>query len=245
MHMRLLSGCFVGVCALTLVNSSFAGPDWVEDGDAGSSLDSAQPVVLAGGGQVRRIIGTLMGAPGVAGDISPDYEDIYQIYISEPTKLLISTAEEYGGAANFQTSLWLFDAAGFAQLANVYSPQGPFGEGGSAGQILGSTLFNFATDDTGFVVSKPGVYYLAITGVPNHPLASGPTEGQDMFTFDQFDEISGPDGPAANFPFIKWWQGEGETGSYDIIVEGVTGLPAPGALALLGLGELTALRRRR
>jgi len=245
--MRLVIGGVVGALALSVVGSAYAGPDWVEDGDAGSSLESAQVVTVPGGGQVRRIIGSLsgLGGDGISG-LDPDFEDIYMINITDPSKFLVSTAPEYGGNATFQTSLWLFDAEGFGQLGNVYSPQGlGMGGDGASGLVLGSTLFNFATDATKFVVTKPGIYYLAITGVPNHPLASGPTEGQDIFVFDQFDEISGPDGPGASFPFIKWWWGEGETGSYDIIVEGVGSVPAPGAIALLGLGMLGAGRRRR
>lgn len=240
--MRYVFGCGVCAVALMVTNSSFAGPDWVEDGDAGSSIESAQVINNVVGGQVQRIVGQLSGGGTVAG-IDADFEDLYLINITDPSKFMVSTAPQFGGSADFQTSLWLFDFDGFGQLGNVYSPQSPLG--GAAGEILGSTLFNFATDDTGHVITKPGLYYLGITGVPNHPLASGPTEGMDIFQFDQFDEISGPDGPGAAFPFIKWWWGEGETGSYEIIVEGVGEVPAPGAMGLLMLGLARGRGRRR
>ncbi len=246
--MRLTPAVSGSALALTIVSTSFAGPDWVEDGDAGSSLQSAQVVTNVVGGQVRRIVGQLSGNPTVAGG-GGDYEDVYLINIVDPEKFMISTAPEYGGNATFQTSLWLFDYEGFGQLANVYSPQSPVSPPGGdvlgGTPILGSTLLNFATDGTGFVITKPGLYYLAITGVPNHPLASGPTEGQDIFLFDQFDEISGPDGPGAAFPFIKWWWGEGQTGSYSIVLEGVGEVPAPGAFGLLLLAGMRGRGRRR
>jgi len=245
--MHFVTGCFVGVAALTLSSTSFAGPDWVEDGDAGSSQATAQHITGVVGGQVQRIIGQLTGTSATAG--GTDFEDVYLIYITDPENFMVSTSAQHGGFADFQTSMWLFDYDGFGQLGNVYTPQGqlgsPAGEGGGGGAI-GSTLLNTATDSTGWVVSKPGLYYLAITGVPNHPLASGATEGQDIFTFDQFDEISGPDGPAGlEFPWLKWWWGEGETGSYNIVVQGVGEIPAPGALGFLLIGLAGHQRRRR
>lgn len=248
--MRLLFGCGVSALALTIVNTAFAGPDWVEDGDAGSFLQTAQVIDNVVGGQVRRIVGTLAGAPASAGgfgDPMGDFEDMYKIVITDPGTFFISTSPQYGGYADFQTSLWLFDSKGFGLLGNVYSPQDLFGggEGGSAGELLGSTLTNYATDDTGLVIKTPGIYYLAITGVNRHPLASGPTEGMDIFSFAQFDEISGPDGPGANFPFIRTWWGDGQSGSYEIYVEGVGELPAPGALGLLLIGMARGRGRRR
>ena len=244
--MRCTPGFVASALALTVVATSFAGPDWVEDGDAGPAIQTAQPITNVVGGQVQRIIGTLAGAPTPAG-LSPDFEDVYLINIIDPGTFFVSTAPEYGGYSDFQTSLWLFDADGFGLLANVYSPQSPVQPpGGAAGAILGSTLFNFSTDGTNIVITKPGLYYLAISGIPNHPLASGPTEGQDIFWFDQFDEISGPDGPAGQeFPFIKHWWGEGESGSYTIVVEGVGEVPAPGALGMLTLAGVGVGRRRR
>lgn len=243
--MRFVSMMSVSALALSCAATSFAGPNWVEDGDAGSSIESAQPITNVEGGQVQRIFGSLAGHSSASG-IDPDFEDLYLINITDPGNFMVSTASEHGGYADFQTSLWLFDADGFGLLGNVYSPQSPVSPPGDvAGQILGSTLLHFATDNTGIVITEPGLYYLAITGVPNHPLASGPTEGMDIFEFDQFDEISGPDGPGGDFPFIKWWWGEGETGSYEIIVEGVGEVPAPGAIALMLVGFAGARSRRR
>ena len=61
---------------------ALAGPDWVENIDAGSSLLTAQAVV--GIGTPQRISGTL--STGFTGD----FEDIYIIRIDQPTSFSFS-----------------------------------------------------------------------------------------------------------------------------------------------------------
>ena len=60
--MRLMTASFASALALTIVSSALAGPDWVEDGDAGASIQTAQPITNVQGGQVKRIIGQAQAA---------------------------------------------------------------------------------------------------------------------------------------------------------------------------------------
>ena len=64
--------------------------------------------------------------------------------------------------------------------------------------------------------------------------------GDDLFG------VYGAQGQGANAPQIGWTQ-DGDIGSYFLHLDGVEfiPLPAPGALALLGLAGLRSRRRRR
>ena len=212
--------------------SAIAGPDWIEEGDAGNSLQGAQSITGASGTQVQRISGNLSGPAATSGGAFDDFEDVYQIYISDPTILLFSTV---GNSTNFQTSLYLFSSDGFGLLGNVITPDGMF-----TSDTLGSEIQNFATDETGIVITTPGIYYLAVAGHQRHPLSGE----SSIFSFSHPHEVSGPDGPGGGGPFNAWG-GNTNFGSYEIDVQGVSFIPAPSALALLAVGTLGASRRRR
>lgn len=213
-----------------------AGPDWVEDGDAGSQLQTAQPVTnVTEGTLVTRIRGRLEGSVNpLTGIVEADFEDMYQITIVEPSKLVFSTQDT---STNFQTSLWLFDANGNGLLGNVIAPTITAGD---LGTPTGSLILNFSTDDTGILINKPGIYYICISSANRRPQNDfGP-----LFLFSQVDEISGPDNEGGFSPLAGWF-GEGEAGDYELLLQGVGTVPAPGALALLGISAIGLRRRRR
>ena len=217
--------------AAQLVHATVVGPDWVEDGDAGPDLETAQVIDAGKGALLQRITGRLTGT-AVQGE--GDFVDLYQILVSDPTSLQFSTIDT---DTNFQSSLWLFDESGLGLLGNVFAfnPDiaGEFGP-------IGSLLQNFATDETGIVINSPGIYYIAICGIGRVPVSGG----NDMFFFSMSDEVSGPDGEGGG-GMLGGWAGEGATGDYEILVEGVGFVPAPGALSLLAIGVLGAIGRRR
>jgi hypothetical protein len=227
--------------AATVANAQFVlGPEWVEDGDAGSLPGVAQTVT--GQGQVQRITGMLAGAGNLSG--GGDFEDMYRILITDPTKFSIRTDPGSPGMANFDTQLWVFDTTGLGILGN--DDTASF-EGEGFGD---SAIFQFATDSTESGIFEPGEYLICISGAGNRPTSTiigqaGTAPQIFFFNPDNPFEVSGPDGPGGAFP-VSGWAPAGATGSYTIALTGVTFIvPAPGALALLALGALKPRQRRR
>lgn len=212
---------------LSFCGSALAGPDWVEQVDAGSVLSSAQ--LTRGEGSIRTIQGTLTGALlGPGGDL----EDMYIVRIAEPTTFTFSLA-----SANFNSALYLF---------NISQANEAFGLLGAddSGESQGAVLTSIATDGSGAQVTNPGIYALVITFSGNR----AQSRTGDIFTFDGTTEISGPDGPGGTNPHEGWLNQGGFTGGeYIIDVVGVdfAEVPAPGALALAAMAGLGAMRRRR
>jgi MYXO-CTERM domain-containing protein len=212
------------VASCALAAPAVAGPDWVEREDAGSNYTGAQRVV--GVGTPLSISGTL--STGLIGD---DLEDVYLISITSPGTFKFDLRN-----STFDSMIHLFNVTQaeelFGLLANNDSAFSP-------GSYIGGPM---ATDGSGAMVLNPGIYALAISGFNRHPVS----RTGDIFLFTSLTETSGPDGPGGINP-LEGWVGTGETGSYNIIMEGVgyVDVPAPGAAALLGLCGVTALRRRR
>lgn len=236
------------VILLSAVSSASAGPDWDEVGDAGSTPGTAQ--IIGGGGPVKTIRGNLTGAPLAGG---PDFEDMYQIIIDEPTIFCARTVPLNATldccnqpinpllGTNFNTQLWIFKADGRGLLGNDDQPgNAPF-----------SALTNTANDGSGAMIVTPGIYYIAVSGGPaRDPVSS---TGQ-IFNQATLTEISGPDGPGGANPIINWI-GTGVSGHYEIVmcgVKSVPGIPAmsPAGTALLmiviiGAGALVIARKNQ
>lgn len=86
-----------------------------------------------------------------------------------------------------------------------------------------------------------GIFYIAISAFNADPRDSN---GVAIFTFDSFGGTQQrmPD-PAAGA--LATWTTSSSTGDYSINFTGAEYVPAPGAISLLGLGGLIAMRRRR
>lgn len=217
--------------SLALIASpASAGPDWIERGDAGSVLDTAQPVV-GSQGRVRSISGVLSSGAGLFGDPpAPDLEDMYLIRITEPTNFSFVAA-----SAQFNPRLYLFNVTlpgeALGLLANDDTSMGS-----------GASLTGVATDGTGARVSLPGVYAIAICGFSRTPTSAGGS----IFNLVSPTEVSGPDGPGGLLPHTGW-AGMGEVGAYQIDLTGVDwyDVPAPGTGALAALALGWSMRRRR
>lgn len=151
-----------------------------------------------------------------------DFEDVYEIFISNPAAFSVSTV----GSAPFDTELFLFDPAGLGLLANDDATPA----------TLQSTLPNAANDGTGATVLSPGNYFLAITGKGNKPTSNG---GMSIFNQPVATEVSGPDGPGAAFVQDNWNPGTGPIGSYTIQLTGVSFITEP--IPSSSLGGLVAV----
>lgn len=200
----------VAVALMAMAPPVLAGPDWEESdhGDAGPIPTSAQHVMGIG------TLNTIHGMLSVDFD-SPDFQDMYLIRIDCPTAITFKagTDPSFGGSADFNTQLWLFNASGLGLLANndVTPSMGLSGFG------------NMSTDGTGVVVSTPGLYYIAISGAGSVPVNSF---GAALFSFTSPIEVSGPDGPGGSTP-IASWSGGGDTGEYLIAFSTCAGFVKP------------------
>jgi uncharacterized protein (TIGR03382 family) len=212
---------------LSFCGPALAGPDWVEQVDAGSVLSSAQ--LTRGEGSIRTIQGTLSGAllgPG------GDFEDMYIVRVTEPTTFTFSLA-----SANFNSALYLF---------NISQANEAFGLLGSddVGESQGAILSGIATDGSGAQLTNPGIYALVITFSGNR----AQSRTGDIFSFDTPTEITGPDGPGGTNPHEGWLNDAPFSGGeyiIDVVGSEFAEIPAPGTLALAALASAALARRRR
>jgi hypothetical protein len=215
---------------LTLASVSciaMAGPDWIEDGDAGSTI---------GGAQDTTSVGALQTIGGTLGGI--DQEDVYKLVILDSDD--IASPVDFGltftGDPIFNPSLWLFDSEGFGVLGNDDDPilGGP-----------GARLLTPSTDGVTLLL-PPGTYFLAVTESGNVPLSfrtgAGLGEGtfEEIFSFESSTEVSGPDGLGADNPLAGWLGGNGSDGNYGVFIT-----PTPSSIALLAFAGVGCTRRRR
>lgn len=220
-------GTLLAVGSIASVAS--AGPDWIEDGDAGSTLGEAQDITPVG--PIQTIAGTLGGQ---------DQEDVYKLVILNGDD--IAGPVQFGlnlenGPIGFNPSLWLFDSEGFGVLGNDDDP------------ILGGPDARLITPSTDGIILllPPGTYFLAITESGNVPLSFRPTPGlgedgvyEEIFSFETITEVSGPDGIGADNPLAAWSGGTGTDGGYGVVIT-----PTPGTAMLLSIAGIGLTRRRR
>ena len=207
------------LCVAAMVAPSTAhAVIWFEVGDAGQNGPS-QAQVPIGSGPLNEIQGEL--DPG--SDV-----DVYQILITDYQNFYC-----YGNGP-LDTMLWLFKPDGTGQVANDdWDPDGD-GQNIQYGGVI-----------TSQGLTSNGVYYLGISRFNNRPLdaANEPIFGRDVYP--------GPD-PQQWMPnplagAFDHWTGtaNGPGGVYKMRFTGGGFVPAPGALALLGLAGLARSRRRR
>jgi len=150
--------------------------------------------------------------------------DMYCIRILDPGRFIATTT----GGTSWDTQLFLFDANGLGVSHNDDDPNGG---------VLQSRI-------TGQFVTAPGLYYLAISKYNRDPVD---VAGALIWANTPFNVERAPDGPGAGNPLAAWVNNNSASGAYTIFLEGAgfCEVPAPGALALLGLGGLTLAGRRR
>jgi len=216
------------ITAMVLVSQvAWAGPEWVEQGDAGRLVDGAQSTT--GSGSVSKIRGTLTGEIAAnAGPSQSDYHDMYVIFISDPQNFTATTTVEPDGPTQFDSRLFLFRLDGNGLLGNDDTVIITSVVNMGGGVVDGSFLTNSATDGSGIVVTEPGLYVLAITNFAEYP-TSGEFNNR-IFEFDSNTEISGPDGPGGGSPISNWENNldkfvGGLSGNYEIILNGVELIP--------------------
>lgn len=214
----------VGTLALPLAGGAALGQTWNEVGDAGDLPASAQ--VPLGVGSLDMINGFIFGLYDV---------DMYMIQINDPATF---GAETVTNGTFFDTKLWLFDMHGNGVVFNNDSSSPPSINSAIGPAYVGMSPLGTPTP----VYPGPGIYYLAISS----GLDAVSTAGL-IWNSAPLDTQRGPNGLGAPGPITGWigsnWAHQ--WGSYHIRLSGAKFIPAPGSLALLGLGALAARRRRR
>lgn len=212
-----------GGALLTLAATSAQALAVHESGDAGELLASAQ--TSTGGAAISTISGAL------SGDTDTDYADLFRIYLKAGSNFSATTTLSDFSTNAFDTSLFLFNAAGYGVVANDDDPKvGPT-----------STLASFT-------VSTSGYYFLAIAGAGYTPVSS---DGAIFGSLSNGAQ-AGPTGIGGGKALSGWSSTTSEGDAYEIVLQGayagpVSVVPEPGnALMLLaGLAVLAPAARRR
>ena len=215
---RVSGALFAILAAITLptiassakADDGYVGPDWVEDDDAGNTLQSATKVKGNGSG-VNSLNGSLGGGGGfVGGGDSGDFQDIFLIFIRNPQGFSASTVAP-GGDAAFDTRLWLFRQNGRGLLA----------ADDASADVLQTNLKGSA-DQGGFGIPGPGVYGLAIGGSPTRPFAG---KNLSMFPPPPPGNTVAANKIGLQFPLAGWNPATGAIGSFRIALTGVGFIP--------------------
>jgi MYXO-CTERM domain-containing protein len=195
-----------------------------ETGDAGLIPFAPAQDISGGPNVLDRLDGALL--PDGSQDV-----DVYRITIANPAAF---SAIVSGGTLT-DTTIYLFNLNGTGIAKND--------------DISGSNFLSaFPVGDANYATLPAGDYLFAISIFGVIPFSVSPPTlvSQNIFDVNQFTGVQGPVN-AAN-PVLDWAAVSTfvEGGSYEVSFTGVTtGVPAPGAMALLGLGGLVAARRRR
>ena len=194
----LLAGSSLGIANS---NDSFVGPNWEEclgdpdpECDAGNTIQSAQSVREDASGEIRQVSGVTRGSSGFLPGVEGDWQDIYQIFISNPANFQATTLVNNGGFAEFDSMLWLFSNKGTALLGNDNAGQGE----------PASILLNESSNgDINLQDIGPGIYYIAISGFDSTPISEN---FQEMFPFPIPDgQVSGPTQDGFVTPLGGWF----------------------------------------
>lgn len=223
------------VSVLAIAGAAFG--QYVEMGDAGDVINTGAQATPAG------------ALTSIDGEMdwfnAGDHVDAYRIIVTDPGAFFASTDPSAGGSfiddGGFadDSRLYLFDTAGNLVLANDDDPvSGALTSTISDPSTFGGSLFN----SPGSLVAGEE-YILAVTYFDN---SIQDAAGERLVNFlSDFDALHGQN-PA--YAGGGSWTNIGDfddAWTYRIALGGAVGIPAPGAVAMLGLGGLAAARRRR
>ncbi len=213
---RKLRTLLVGITTAALLSAPALATPWVEVGDAGDTIATAQGTLQP----VTSISGSLFGSQN--GPFAYDLVDLYKIAVGAPTYLNITTAPGTAPDAINDPVLYLFDSMGMALVMN--DDDGVNGTQSTIG-ALGP-------------IYLPGNYYIAVTFAGVEPLSAA---GASLFdVFGSFLAISSD--PLSTWGGAPLTTNFDVPGGYQLTL---TTIPVPSGLLLLvpGLFGLVAARR--
>ncbi len=216
------------ILTLALLANPAHAVDWIEIGDAGQLLSTAQ-MPTGDEGRLRNIYGTISTNNDV---------DLFRIYISNPTTFSAGISSTSG---NLDSGLILFNEGGYALYGNDDAMLGTRVSSLPAGHVNGP--------------QAPGWYNLAIFALGTPPVSGdGFTPDHYMFpnVSSPYTQILTPTGPGGAAPLAGWVQLDDTVAisvDYRIRLSGVTVSPVPEpetyAMLLAGLGLMGTMIRRR
>lgn len=216
--------------------SALAGPIWDWDWDDDAQCDPSNAQAVTTNGTVLMIEGGLQSAGLLGG---ADWGDMYLVQITQPSVLSLSTAGgDRGGYSSFNSSLFLFRAV--QNSSGAYTAAALLANDDADDGSTGSFIGNSANDGSGYTIHESGFYFILITlGGLSPRSSSGDALWQGL---DEAGTIAF--GGAQNFATVAGAPTTGG-GEYQIRLNGVSGIPAPGAFALLSLAGFRPGRGRR
>jgi len=227
--MRFPGPVFAG-CILVFWSAGGWAATYQSTGSAGELPAAAEivsnPVQLA----LTAITGTINVSNGISAG------RIFEIYINQPTLFSASTTAFSLGVNNFDTQLFLFNAAGVGVVANDDDP--------STGHQQAAIPAG-----TSEMASEPaGNYFILIEGGGRYPEDSGGNLLFPNYTDGVTDPASilGPTGPGGANPIGTLGDFSGQGGNFSIALTGAqfVATPEPVAALLLGLGAVACGRPR-
>ena len=218
---------FLAAAAALLLSGTAQAVPYLEVGDAGQTLGTAQSTVSNTGVSLDSISGTYSGTDA----------DLFQIYISDFSTFSASASSPTG---ELDTQLFLLDASGQAIATN---------DDGSGSSFQGL----LPTGNALYAGLAAGVYYLGIADSGNEPVNSA---NQLLFATGGNTSVRGAatgvnPTTLADFDGVTY---EDVSGPYSIALTGVTtgpgtaGVvpePAAWAMMIVGLGLIGGTLRRR
>ena len=209
-----------------LINPAHA-VDWIEAGDAGQLVSTAQEPT--GDGRLRNIYGTISTNNDV---------DLYRIYVSNPTTFSAAVNSVSG---DLDSGLVLFNEAGYALYGNDDAMLGTRNAGLPADHVNGP--------------QAPGWYNLAVFALGTPPVSGdGFTPEHYMFpnVSSPYTQILTATGPGGASPLTGWTPVDNMVTlneEYRLRLAGVQVAPIPEpetyAMLLAGLGLIGTMVRRR
>jgi hypothetical protein len=215
----------LGVAWATLlaINSSpLNAASWIEFGDAGQLPTSAQ--VITGFGVLDNIYGSFVSGRA---DV-----DMYKLQVPDvpgtPVFSVLITVPIINDAPD--PELFLFDADGYGIVAS-WNP---------------GTHSTSLTNGSGFILTDPGTYFLAVAGAVIVPYGIEDQYNSEQPIFPAWNNcgycVIGPTGAGGDFPVVSWGGSySGYSSPYTISITGmefISNVPIPPALWLLSSGLL-------
>ncbi|MCH2161691.1 MAG: hypothetical protein MK085_07425 [Phycisphaerales bacterium] len=190
---------------------ALVGPDWEEGdkNDAGNTPATAIAITVLPGNPQVEIISGCLGCGGGDGD----FEDLYALQITDPALFRVSTELQFGGSADFDTKLLLFDSAGRAIIGNDNASPGD----------TASTLTADPPETCPWRVDEPGIYFLGVTSSGRQAMVEGPDGPEFAFPPSRNSGIFCAT-VAGHLNPVSSWSGNGVQGFYSIRCEGVVGV---------------------